>query len=89
MIAAHFGLRDEGRPADRWLRESVRWTWKVKVGTHLELELMLRLKEAAETAAIDVFAEDRLGFVEAAAHTGVLTAAARKDEDQRSAGFRN
>jgi len=33
----------------------VRWTWKVKVYTHLELELMNELRERAEEEAIRVF----------------------------------
>ncbi|TDX33044.1 uncharacterized protein DFO67_101341 [Modicisalibacter xianhensis] len=55
-IARHAGIEDQGRPADRWLREVVRWTWRVKLYTHLETELMGRLRERAEHDAIDVFA---------------------------------
>ncbi|WP_027967208.1 Tex family protein [Halomonas halocynthiae] len=55
-IARHFSIRDEQRPADRWLAEVVRWTWRVKLYTHLETELMGRLRERAEIDAIDVFA---------------------------------
>ncbi|HZX30383.1 MAG TPA: Tex family protein [Rhodocyclaceae bacterium] len=55
-IAARFKVRDQGRPADKWLSDTVRWTWKVKVYTHLELELMNDLRERAEEEAIRVFA---------------------------------
>ncbi|HIX61724.1 MAG TPA: RNA-binding transcriptional accessory protein, partial [Candidatus Halomonas stercoripullorum] len=55
-IARHFDIRDEGRAADRWLADVVRWTWRVKLYTHLETELMGRLRERAEAEAIDVFA---------------------------------
>ena len=55
-IAAHLGLRDEGRPGDRWLLDSVRWAWKVKLSLHLELDLMNALFERAEVEAIRVFA---------------------------------
>ncbi|WP_445158213.1 Tex family protein [Halomonas sp. E14] len=55
-IARHFGIRDEGRPADKWLADVVRWTWRVKLYTHLETELMGRLRERAELEAIEVFA---------------------------------
>nr|WP_300306233.1 Tex family protein [Halomonas sp.] len=55
-IARHAGVVDEGRAADRWLAEVVRWTWRVKLYTHLETELMGRLRERAEGDAIDVFA---------------------------------
>ncbi|MDT3671183.1 MAG: Tex family protein [Aromatoleum sp.] len=57
-IAARFRVRDEGRPADRWLRESVRWAWNVKISLHLELELMNELRERAEEEAIRVFARN-------------------------------
>ncbi|NJN48164.1 MAG: RNA-binding transcriptional accessory protein, partial [Candidatus Competibacteraceae bacterium] len=56
MIAARFNIRDQGRPADTWLRDAVRWAWKVKIFTHLDLELKQRLREAAEEEAIQVFA---------------------------------
>jgi len=44
MIARHFSIRDEGRAADTWLKEVVRWTWRVKLLTHIETELMTRLR---------------------------------------------
>jgi protein Tex len=56
MIAAHQGLRDQGRPGDKWLMDTVRWTWKVKLSLHLELDLMNSLFERAESEAIRVFA---------------------------------
>ena len=56
MIAAHLGLRDQGRPGDKWLMDTVRWTWKVKLSLHLELDLMNTLFERAEAEAIRVFA---------------------------------
>ncbi len=55
MIAAHFGLAAQGRPADRWLLEAVRWAWRVKILTHLDTDLKGRLREAAEEEAIRVF----------------------------------
>jgi protein Tex len=57
-IAARFGIKDLGRPADKWLADTVRWTWKVKVCLHLELELMNALRERAEEEAIHVFARN-------------------------------
>jgi uncharacterized protein len=56
MIAQRFGVRDAGRPADAWLRDSVRMTWRVKLLTRLDLELKHRLREAAASEAIKVFA---------------------------------
>ncbi|MGE5385882.1 MAG: Tex family protein [Betaproteobacteria bacterium] len=57
-IAVRFGIKDQGRPADKWLSDTVRWTWKVKVFTHLELELMNALRERAEEESIRVFARN-------------------------------
>jgi uncharacterized protein len=36
--------------------DTVRWTWKVKLYLHLELDLMNELRERAEEEAIRVFA---------------------------------
>ncbi|MGM0594826.1 MAG: Tex family protein [Pseudomonadota bacterium] len=58
MIAAHKEVRDEGRPGDRWLKEVVRWSWRVKIFTHLDTDLKSRLREAAEEEAIKVFAKN-------------------------------
>ncbi|MDB5841342.1 MAG: teX [Herminiimonas sp.] len=55
-IAARFGISNQGRPADKWLADTVRWTWRVKVFMHLETELMNNLREKAEVDAINVFA---------------------------------
>jgi uncharacterized protein len=55
MIAARFGVDDQGRASDAWLLETVRLTWKARVFSHLELDLMNRLREEAEGEAICVF----------------------------------
>jgi uncharacterized protein len=48
-------VENQGRPADRWLADTVRWAWRIKMHLHLEIELLTRLREAAEAEAIDVF----------------------------------
>lgn len=55
-IAAAFNIRDQGRAADRWLLDCVRWAWKVKLHSRLSTDLNLRLRETAEAEAIRVFA---------------------------------
>ena len=55
-IAARFGVHNQGRPADKWLADTVRWCWRVKIFMHLETELMGALRERAEVDAIGVFA---------------------------------
>ena len=57
-IASRFGIKDLDRPADRWLMDTVRWTWRVKISLHLETELMGALRSRAETEAIKVFARN-------------------------------
>ncbi|ADE11784.1 Tex family protein [Sideroxydans lithotrophicus] len=57
-IASRFGIKNMDRPADRWLNDSVRWTWRVKMFMHLETELMGALRSKAETEAINVFARN-------------------------------
>lgn len=55
-IARHWNIRDAGRPADAWLAEVVRWTWRVKLYTHLETDLLGQLRDRSEEEAIGVFA---------------------------------
>jgi uncharacterized protein len=42
--------------ADGWLGDVLRWSWRVKLHWQLETELFTRLRQAAETEAIEVFA---------------------------------
>ncbi|NHR05953.1 RNA-binding transcriptional accessory protein [Chromobacterium haemolyticum] len=58
LIAARFGVRDAGRPADKWLLDGVRLCWRAKIFLSLELELVSRLKDAADAEAIKVFADN-------------------------------
>ena len=55
MIAAHFGIQDHGRPADKWLAEVCYWTWRVRAHPHISTELLMQLREAAEAEAIKIF----------------------------------
>jgi len=54
-IAGRNGIAANGRPADKWLVDTARWTWRVKIATRLETDLMTELREKAETEAIRVF----------------------------------
>lgn len=55
MVADHHGIQNRNQPADPWLSEVVRWTWRVKLQPHLETELIGLLREKAEEEAILVF----------------------------------
>ena len=58
MVAGSAGIVNKSRPADKWLTEVVRWTWRVKISLHLETELMSALREKSEVEAINVFAQN-------------------------------
>ncbi|MFC4586114.1 Tex family protein [Sphaerisporangium corydalis] len=55
-IARRFGVSDRGRPADRWLSDTVRWSWRTRILVHLGIDLRMRLWQAAEEEAVRVFA---------------------------------
>tara|TARA_R110001599_G_scaffold349729_3_gene578452 strand:- start:3056 stop:5392 length:2337 start_codon:yes stop_codon:yes gene_type:complete len=74
MIADYWSIRDAGRAADRWLADTVRWTWRVKLLTHLQTDLLTQLRERAEQEAIGVFArnlKDLLLAAPAGAHATI------------------
>ncbi|MDR3032908.1 MAG: RNA-binding transcriptional accessory protein, partial [Kitasatospora sp.] len=41
-IAARFGIADRGRPADKWLTDTVRWAWRTRVLVRLGIDLRTR-----------------------------------------------
>ncbi|MFE0047148.1 Tex family protein [Streptomyces albireticuli] len=55
-VARRFGIADRGRPADKWLGDTVRWAWRTRILVHLGIDLRLRLRQAAEDEAVRVFA---------------------------------
>ena len=57
-VASYWGIKDQGRAADKWLNEVVRWTWRVKLASQLETALISRVREASEDSAIGVFANN-------------------------------
>ena len=58
LIARHFGIANQNRPADKWLSDVCRWCWRVKVQPHIENELLTNLRDEAEHEAIRVFARN-------------------------------
>lgn len=58
MIASQFNISSQGKAADKWLSEAVRWTWRVKLSSTIETELMAKIREQAENEAIKVFADN-------------------------------
>ncbi|WP_292979533.1 Tex family protein [Nitrosomonas sp.] len=58
LIAAHFAIENKGRKADKWLGEVCQWAWRIKLHLHLTTELLLQVREAAETEAIRIFSRN-------------------------------
>lgn len=57
-IATKFGIADRGRPADKWLLDTVRWAWRTKMLVTVSLDTRMRLRQSAEKDAVDVFASN-------------------------------
>ena len=57
-VALHAGIRDQGRPADRWLLDSARMTWRAKLHLHLLLDLFSQAREKSEAEAIAIFGDN-------------------------------
>ncbi|MGW4487495.1 Tex family protein [Amycolatopsis sp. NPDC004368] len=55
-IAQQFGIKQDGRAADKWLGDTVRWAWRTKILLHLGIDLRMRLRQSAEDDAVRVFA---------------------------------
>lgn len=66
LIAKHGLIKHQGRNADDWLQTVVLWTWRVKLHSFFETELLGQLRERAETHAIGVFANNMRDLLMAA-----------------------
>ncbi len=54
-IMTAFNIAERGRLADRWLIDTVKLAWKAKLHVSLVVDLLMRMKERSDRAAIDVF----------------------------------
>ena len=73
IVARHAGISHHNRPADDWLAEVVRWSWKIKLQLHFESELIGELRERAELEAIKVFSINLRDLLLAAPAGGKVT----------------
>ena len=55
IVANRFAIENRGRPADKWLDDTVRLAWRARILLHLEVELIGTLRASAEKEAIRVF----------------------------------
>ena len=59
FIAEAYDIGIDGNaPADRWLLDVARWTWRAKLSLSLSVDLMIELRTRAEEEAIQVFARN-------------------------------
>ncbi|AMK75868.1 MULTISPECIES: Tex family protein [Methylomonas] len=58
FVSKRLQVKDTTKPADAWLAETARFAWKIKLFTRIDMDLKLRLREAAEQEAIRVFASN-------------------------------
>ncbi len=54
----HLKLNIGTQPADAFIRDCVRWAWRVKLQGSLEGDVMTRIKDAAQIEAVKVFASN-------------------------------
>ncbi len=66
LIGKHGNIKDQSRAADSWLQTVVLWTWRVKLHSFFETELLGKLREKAETQAIGVFGNNMRDLLMAA-----------------------
>jgi uncharacterized protein len=57
-VRVAFGIADKGRPADKWLGETVRLAWKARLHIGLTVDCFTRGKENADGEAISVFSKN-------------------------------
>jgi uncharacterized protein len=57
-VAFNAGIANKERPADRWLLDACRLTWRAKLHMHLLLDLFNQAREKAEAEAITVFGDN-------------------------------
>ncbi len=58
FVSQRLAISNTAKPADAWLAETARFAWKIKLFTRIDMDLKLRLREAAELEAIRVFASN-------------------------------
>jgi uncharacterized protein len=54
-IMSAFNIADRNRPADAWLIDTAKLAWKSRLHPSLAADLLARLKDSADGAAIDIF----------------------------------
>ncbi|MBR9728057.1 Tex family protein [Shewanella intestini] len=58
IIAEHFHLKLTDTTVDKWLKQVVHGTWRIKIALQMETEFLARIRQQAEVEAINVFARN-------------------------------
>ena len=58
IICNWIEFKNEEKPADKWISDTIRFAWRVKIQTKLDMDLKTNLKANAEEEAIKVFASN-------------------------------
>ncbi|MCX7121892.1 MAG: Tex family protein [Gammaproteobacteria bacterium] len=65
LIAESFSIPSP-LPKEHWLSKTILWTWKIKLHLKMELEVMIELKNRADSESIQVFATNLKNLMMAA-----------------------
>lgn len=58
IIANRIDFINTSNPGDKWVSDTIRFAWRVKIQTKLDMDIKSNLKAAAEDEAIKVFASN-------------------------------
>ncbi|WP_334119238.1 Tex family protein [Limnobacter sp.] len=72
-IARLHGIERDDSPRGKFLNETCRWTWKIKLASTLESEVIGTLRDAAQAEAISVFGKNLKDLLLAAPAGGKAT----------------
>ena len=58
LLFAHVNCSPTDPEVDPWFIKTLQWAWRVKIDSHIEMDLTTRIRERAEEEAIRVFSEN-------------------------------
>jgi len=58
LVLSEFGITHSPRAGDQWLLDTAKQSWKSKIYPSIENELLAKIKDTAQTEAIDIFAKN-------------------------------
>jgi len=58
ILFAHVNCNPADSSVDPWFIKTLQWAWRVKIASHIEMDLTSQIRERAEEEAIRVFSEN-------------------------------